>query len=100
MIAKKHITPDGRLILAVCDTGLLGKLVESPEARLDLGSDFFNGDEMGEEALLELMKRAYILNIAGEQSVGLAVRNGLVEEKQVLKIGDIPHAQAVMLTEE
>ncbi len=100
MIAKKHVTPDGRLILAVCDTELQGKLIEGPRARIDMGSDFYKGTETGEEELLMLMKKAYILNITGKESVGFAVENGFVGEKHVLMIKGIPHAQAMVVPEE
>jgi len=100
MIVKKHRTQDGRLLLAVCDSELLGKVFEEGERQLDLGSDFFNGEEIDENAVLELMNLAYMINIVGKKSVDLAIQNDFVSKEQVLTVQDIPSAQVVNIIEE
>ena len=59
MICKKHVTEDGRLLLAVCDSSLKGKKFSSGDLQLDLTGSFYDGVEMKEEEVLELMKKAY-----------------------------------------
>jgi hypothetical protein len=43
MIAKIHKTFDGRNVLAVCDSDLLGKKFEEKDLQIDLNSDFYKG---------------------------------------------------------
>ena len=100
MIVKKHKTQDRRLILAVCDTELLGKVFEEDERLLNLGSGFFNGEEMDDNAVVELMKQAYVINIVGENSIKLAIGGGFVSKDQVLRIKNVPNAQVVNVVEE
>ncbi len=97
VIVTKHITPDKRLVLAVCDKELLGKKIEDSKRVLDLTSNFFKGKEMANKDALALMKKAYTLNAVGEESVDLAVESGVVEKTHVIFINKVPHAQAVVL---
>jgi hypothetical protein len=95
MIVKIHKTPDGRIILAVCDSEILGKKFEEKGLQLDLSSDFFKGNEMKEEEIISLFKKAYIVNLNGEKAVKLGVREGVVSE--VIRIKGIPHAEGVVV---
>ena len=45
MNAKVHRTKDGRLILALCDSELLGKVFVEGDVKLDLTTDFYQGEE-------------------------------------------------------
>ena len=98
MIAKKHRTKDGKLILAVCDTEIFGKEHIESIRCLDLTSEFYNGDEMDKPTVLSLMKKAYMLNLAGEKSIKLAIDNGFIIDKNIKMICKIPYAQALVLT--
>lgn len=96
MITKVHKTPDGRKIVAVCDNDLIGKKFEEKNLQLDLSSSFYNGEEKSEEEIIELIKGSYIVNIVGEKSINLAVKLGIVDKKNVIKIKKIPHAQVIL----
>jgi len=97
MIVKKHITPDKRLILAVCDKDLLGKCLEENNLQLDLSGSFYDGTEKNAEETKKDMKKAYIINLVGKESVQLGIDMGLIENiKQVSKI---PYASAIILKE-
>ncbi|MDO8740258.1 MAG: hypothetical protein Q7J54_01645 [Candidatus Woesearchaeota archaeon] len=39
MIVKQHKTKDGRLILSLCDSGLIGHVFEEGDLQLNLASD-------------------------------------------------------------
>jgi uncharacterized protein len=97
LIVTRHVTPDKRLILAVCDRDILGKKFEDAKRVLDLSSAFFNGEERPKAEVILLMKKAYTLNIAGEESVELAIECGLIDKTHVVHIKNIPHAQAVVM---
>ena len=100
MIVKKHVTEDGRLILAICDNSLKGKRFEEGEKQLDLTGNFYDGIEMGEEEVLELMKKAYMVNLVGEESVATGIKAGIISEENIIKIQRIPHAQGMVVSEE
>ena len=97
MIVKLHKTPEGRIILAVCDSDLVGKCFEEDGLQLDLTSDFYKGREGDKKRVLELFKVAHIINLVGEKSVELGRKEGIVQK--VIRIKGIPHAQAVIVRE-
>ena len=99
MIAKKHVTHDRRLILALCDRDIIGKKFSENEAILDLTVDFYKGEELSEKEIERLMKAAYLINIAGKKSVALAKKLKLAEEKHIITIQKIPHAQILVVRE-
>jgi len=47
--------------------------------------------------VLVILKRAASCNLVGKDAVAAGVDSGLVEEKNVIKIGKVPHAQAVVI---
>lgn len=99
MIAKKHITPDRRLLLAVCDTDIRGKKLEDGKIQLDLSSDFYDGEEMEKEKIKELMKKSSIVNLAGDESVRCGIEAGIVEKENIIDICNVPTAQAIIVEE-
>ena len=93
MIVKKHIS-QGKLILAICDKELLGKVFEEGKFILDLSSEFYNGEETNEEQLEGLLKKVYIINAVGKKSVGFLKKNNIIENTN--EISNIPYAQVVI----
>ena len=89
MIVKKHIR-DKKLILVVCDSDLIGKKFEQDNLQLDLTSDFYKGEPMPDEKIMELVKRSYIVNITGKKSVNFF--KDFLTEENIIKIENIPHA--------
>ena len=99
MLVKKHKTRDGRLILAVCDSNLIGKKFTQGKLQIDLTTDFYKGEEKTTSEILLMFQEAYILNLVGEDSVKLALKQGLIDETHILKIEGISHAQCVIVRE-
>jgi len=95
MILKKHIN-QGRLILALCDTNLIGKTFEDKTGYLNLKSNFYKGDETSEEVIVDLFKQVYIVNAVGKNSVNLLEKENMVSKNQIKYIQEIPHAQVVV----
>lgn len=96
MIVKVHKTPDRRKIIAICDSDLIGKKFEEGKLQLDLSSGFYKGGEMGEEEAIGLIKGSYIVNMVGEKSISFGLKLGVVDKKKVIRIKNIPHAQAIL----
>jgi hypothetical protein len=96
MLVKIHKTPDSRKIVAICDNNLIGQKFEEKNLQLDLSSDFYKGEDKTEEEIIKLIKDSYVINVVGEKSVNLCLELGVLDSKDIIKIKNIPHAQAVM----
>lgn len=95
-IVKIHKLSDDRIMLAICDSNLLGKKFENGKHQLDLSSDFYRGEEMDDEKILSYIKRTYIINLVGEESIDFGIRYKLIE-KNIVVIKGVPHAQAMLV---
>ena len=67
MIIKIHIK-DKKIIAAICDKDLLGKVFEDGKKILDLSSDFYRGDEKDISYIKIALLKAYIINAVGEKN--------------------------------
>ena len=94
MIVKAHKTEGGKLLLAVCDSDIIGKVFEEGRKQLDLSSDFYKGEEMSNQETADLMRNAYMLNLVGKNSVTLAINEDLISGEHIEEIDGIPYAQA------
>lgn len=95
LIVSKKNTPNG-LLLVVTDASLIGKKFSEGNLQLDLGAEFYVGEEMEEKEIRKLMGEAYMIHFTGEEAVGLGVERGLVDEKKVLVIEGVKHAEVVV----
>jgi hypothetical protein len=87
----------GETMVAVCDCGILGKKVCEGKLVLDVSKDFYGGERLSLEAATDILKRATVANLVGEDAVRCGLDAGLVHEEAVITIGGIPHAQFVMI---
>ncbi len=85
----------GEIILAACDEEILGKTFRGDGMKISVSEEFYNGELIPEEAFVERMKSASIMNLVGERTISLAVENGHVDGDRVLIIGGTKHAQVV-----
>ena len=84
---------DGDTVLAVCDSESYNKTFEDKELRLFVDPSFYGRKETDEEDLIELLKDANIINLAGNVCVDLAISEGHVDRDSVIDIGGCRHAQ-------
>ncbi|MBI4167501.1 MAG: DUF424 family protein [Candidatus Aenigmarchaeota archaeon] len=92
----KIVEADGETLLAGCDEDVAGKIFEDEKARLTVSEQFYCGKICDENELVAGMRTATIINLAGNECVEIAVKNGFVKKHSVLNIGGISHAQAVI----
>ena len=92
MIIKKHISPDNKLILVICDKELIGQKFEQDEKVIDTSADFYNGQEEDPKQIKELTKTAYSINAVGKKSVSLCIECGVVHKENIQRIQNIPYA--------
>ena len=85
-----------RVIVAICDTEIIGKHYEEGKAILDLKENFFKGDEKPESEIIELMqdlaKEDATFNIVGKQSVQAALKAQIISKEGIKTVQDIPFA--------
>lgn len=96
MILNERRTEEG-LLVSVCDPDVLGETFEEDQISLTVTEEFYAGDEVDEDAVVDSLRRASVANIVGERSVGVAIDAGIVEEANVLAIEDTLHAQLLRL---
>ena len=78
MYLKMHASPDGE-IAALCDAELIGRVLTSGKARLDLSAyaPFYLGKKVSEKEAVEALKGAQNANIVGKRALAAAKKAGL-----------------------
>ncbi len=99
-IIKKHISHEGKVIIAMCDIDIIGKKYEEEGLQLDLTSIFYKGDELDGPEVEAVVKQANTINIVGKNSISFCLEKGFINKNNILKINGIPYAQALILKEE
>ena len=91
-----------RQTVAICDSNLIGKKFESEDGllQIDLTGGFFNGEEMSEEQVLEIIRDANTEDatfyIVGKRACELAKQIGLVKDSGIKKIQDVSVALVLL----
>ena len=91
IIASFHKT-GSEILLAACDAELHGKRLEEDEIILDLGSAFFDGNQVSEEEFLGMLAQATSGNLVGRRAVNLAIKAECIHPDAVVEICSVPHA--------
>jgi len=97
MIAKKHKTHEGKIIVSVCDSDLMGKVFDDGKLQIDLSSDFYKGEELDENKTFELLKNCYLAVFVGKKSVDFGIKKQIIDESKIIKVKEIPFAQVLFL---
>ncbi|MBU2616636.1 MAG: DUF424 family protein [Nanoarchaeota archaeon] len=91
-----NIIKSCRDVVAVCDKELIGKVFEEDRFQLDIKENFYKGEEMSEEKVIDLLKflstEDATFNIVGKKSVNAALKAGVITEENVNEIQNIPFA--------
>jgi len=89
----------GERVVAVCDSGLLGRRFSSGEQVLDLDryGAFYRGQLVGEEKVTEAFGGATSINLVGEGAVALAREAGLAQARTARKFAGVPMLQIVFM---
>jgi len=83
-------------MVAACEKSLIGKTFKEGKITLKVTEGFYNGEEISEDKLLELLKKATIANLVGKP-VDLAINHNLVDEDGVMEISGIKYAQIFVM---
>ncbi len=90
------IRTQGEVLVIVCDPELLGKKFKQGKLRLEIKESFYRGVEANVEECIAALREATIANLVGS-IVGHAIKAGIIERANVLKIQNVSHAQLVRL---
>lgn len=91
-----------RMVVAVCDSDLVGKILEDSGGvkQLDLTSGFFKGDEKSKEEikgiLISCLKEDATFNFVGKESCNTALEVGIIKKDGIIKIQEVPVALALL----
>lgn len=95
MIVKTH-EAYGKIVLAICDDELLGKIFEEKDLILDMSSRFFAGQKVDDIELMNFIKKAHIINAVGEKCIRILIENNIITKKDVKRINNIPNVQILL----
>ncbi|WP_128476839.1 DUF424 domain-containing protein [Halorussus pelagicus] len=96
MILNERRTDEG-LLVAVCDDDVLGETFEDDGVSMTVTEEFYGGEEADEQAVVDSLARASVANLVGTEAVELAIREGFVDEENVLDVESTRHAQFVRM---
>ncbi len=85
------------VLIAVCDSDILGKKFAEGHLRMEVSSDFFGRELASGPQVEAALHGATIANLVGFRAVEHAIRLGLVERESVLSIEGVPCAQMVRM---
>lgn len=89
-----------RIVVAICDSNLLGKKFEEGIKQLDIRESFYKGKNISYQEAVKLIisqsKEDSTFNIVGEKSIGAAKKAGIIEDHGIGKIHDIPFALVLL----
>lgn len=97
MFSHKITEMKDHTILAVCDESLLGKVLSDEERSFEVSEEFYGGDIIDEEKLVEKASKSTIINAIGNEAVTLLIQKDFFEEDKVLNIEGVSHAQMAKL---
>jgi hypothetical protein len=96
-VSLRVFKDDKYTLVAVCDSGLLGKTFREGKLKLEVKVDFYKGVVASIRDALQTIDTADIANLVGEEIVKAAVEKGLVNPSAIVRIGGIPHVQIVRM---
>ncbi len=83
-------------LVAAADADLIGKTFREGKFKIEVGA-FYEGEIVTEEGLLAQLKLATIGNFVGTETIEAAKKGGYASDDGILWIGEVPHAQYVMM---
>ncbi len=85
------------IMVAVADEELIGKTLKHGEIEFFVNPRFYKGEQAGHDKIIAVLKGAVNVNLIGKEAVQAGKDAGMIEDKNIIMIKDIPHAQAVVM---
>ncbi len=93
---KVHRTGDGRKIICITDSDLLGKKFEEGIKFLDFTTSYFKGEEKDTDLIEKHVISCYMATFSGKQAVALGRKMEVIDESTLLVVQGIPQAQVLV----
>ncbi|MCS7118423.1 MAG: DUF424 family protein [Thaumarchaeota archaeon] len=91
---KLHHAYTGEIVLAACDEDILGRSIAIEDGfEAIISEGFYMGSLVDWEQLRSMLQNATIVNLVGNEVIGLAVKEGIVPESASRTVGGIKHVQ-------
>lgn len=97
MYYRTYLSEYGSAV-AVCDKELVGKKLKFKDTEFFVNPRFYQAKEGTEQEIILLLKEAVNINLIGKEAVEAGRKAGVIDEKNIIMIGKVPHAQAVVMT--
>ena len=97
MISVKVYSHGRDVLVAACDSDILGQTFRSKDLKIHVSEGFYKGDRGDEELLVNRLQVCTVANLVGKKTLEVAIKHGFVDPKCVLDIGGVPHAQMARL---
>jgi len=85
------------VLVAACDSDLLGKTFRDGKLKLEVDKKFYGEDFSTIEEAITAIEKADIANLVGVRVVEAAVKRGLVDRQAVVAIAGVPHVQILKI---
>ncbi|MCD6478234.1 MAG: DUF424 family protein [Candidatus Aenigmarchaeota archaeon] len=87
----------GDVLVAICDGKELGRKIPFGKIVFEVKKDFYGSKKCKAEEVVKIVRDATIINAVGREIIELLIKEGYIDEENVMKIGDTLHAQMVTL---
>lgn len=88
---------EGNIVVAACDSEILGKRFSEGGVHLNVKEDFYKGELENLKDLGKFLSKATIANLSGNNVVDKAIDLGFVDADCVLEISGVKHAQIISM---
>jgi hypothetical protein len=92
-IAMKVYKRANEILLAACDSDLLGKTFKEGKLQIEVSPEFYDDARVNKQLFLQNLQLSTISNLVGETTINYAVEAGLVDKSSIIWIDGVPHAQ-------
>lgn len=79
--------------MAAADEELIGREFREGKYKIKVSEGFYKDQLVTEEQFLELFSFCTVANLVGDKAVSAAIKAGFIDDKRILRIQGVPHAQ-------
>jgi hypothetical protein len=85
------------VVVAACDSELLGTYLGVGKTRVPVTSQFYGRRVVTEEEFVHFVRQGTIVNLLGKRTLAWALRAGLVGPEGTGTLGGVPHAEIIQM---
>jgi hypothetical protein len=93
---KLHRMADGRKLVCVTDSDLLGKVFSEGQKQLDFSTAYYKGEEKPKDAIEKHVMSSYMVTFSGKEAIKLAQEMEVIDDAHTLSIKGVPQAQVLI----